>query len=71
MNGALAIQGTAANPVIFTSYKDDTVGGDTNGDGTATAPAKGDWEQIYVGTTGTREHDLCYLALRRQHHRQL
>ena len=24
VNGALAIQGTAANPVIFTSYKDDT-----------------------------------------------
>jgi predicted lipoprotein with Yx(FWY)xxD motif len=33
--------------VYFTSYKDDSKKGDTNGDGTASSPANGDWEGIY------------------------
>ncbi|MBU1700669.1 MAG: VCBS repeat-containing protein [Candidatus Eisenbacteria bacterium] len=46
INGGLVAQGDAVEKVVFTSFKDDNYGGDTNLDGVNTIPNPGDWGQI-------------------------
>ncbi|MDI6792464.1 MAG: Ig-like domain-containing protein [bacterium] len=59
VKGTIIAQGTdtANNSVIFTSYQDDTAGGDTNYDG-ATTGQMGDWQFVYLDdASGT--FDYC------------
>jgi len=50
--GLLEIAGTEGDEVVFTDYRDDSFGGDTNGDGNASAPAPGGWSRIEVPDGG-------------------
>ena len=46
--GAINAIGTSEEPIIFTSFKDDNYGGDTNDDGESAPPQAGDWNNINV-----------------------
>jgi parallel beta-helix repeat protein len=63
VQGVLQIQGLTGQPVILTSWLDDSAGGDTNGDGAATQPAALNWQGIQF-VSSTARGDLEGLDIR-------
>lgn len=64
IQGKLVANGTADSLIAITSIKDDTYGGDTNGDGTATSPVRADWGGIIFEATSDTNSLLNYCRLR-------
>ena len=61
VNGALIGTGTSDNLIQILSLRDDSVGGDTNGDGNATVAGMSDWR--YINVDGLRYKSLPIVAL--------
>ena len=56
--GKLVAEGNATQPIVFTSVKDDSYGGDTNEDDGEYEPSGGDWDCISVYGTATIKYAL-------------
>ncbi len=62
INGTLNAAGTSGLPIVFTDYRDDSAGGDTNGDGSATGPYPGWWRGIEISNGGYATFDHCIVS---------
>ena len=51
--GSITANGGAGGSIVFTSYKDDSVGGDSNADLAVTSPVVGDWGKISLAADGS------------------
>ena len=56
VDGALVVDGAGFDSVIFTDLRDDSAGGDTNGDGSFTVPAGGWWRGVQFTATVSYTH---------------
>ena len=48
VNGSIIAKGTADKRIVFTDWRDDRFGGDSNNDGSASSPVPGTWDRIFL-----------------------
>jgi hypothetical protein len=58
----MRIAGSSNSPVIISSFKDDSVGGDTNSDGSISSPNPGDWVAIYTTNNASLTVDWARIS---------
>lgn len=61
IGGHLVVGTLGGEPVTITSENDDSVGGDTNNDGTTTPPTPGDWGHIVFYTDSTGDFNNTHI----------
>lgn len=61
VRGTLVARGEAARPIYFTDWRDDSVGGDANRDGTVSAASPGWWRALFVQEGGSASLAHCTL----------
>ena len=63
VNGSLIADGTTSLPIVFTSNRDDTIGGDTNNDVDGSNPGNGNWGAIQL-QSGSSANILDFVDVR-------
>ena len=63
VRGTLLAQGTSGNEVVFTAFTDDSVGGDTNGDGPSSG-TPGYWGHVQLYDSGSSASRLDHAVVR-------
>jgi len=53
-SGVIIAKGTESDPIIFTSFNDDSYAGDTNQNGTTSSPHAGDWGSVRLVKDGSK-----------------
>ncbi len=64
VDGRFLAAGKADDKIVFTSWKDDTYGGDTNADSTATVPAPNDWSNLRLHGSSHNDSYMAHVIIR-------